>query len=284
MISNRSNAMMRSCFAAIALAPTLGSAALIHRYDFEADANDSVGTAHGTIYGSATISTGGIYSGGSGINGTLNAGVPSNGVGIPGAAVSGITGSFTVEAWIQAAFGGGYTTAFSFSNGTTGNYLLATPARGNAPYASTVAMIGAGGGTSELQAAGRWSDNNELIHMIATYDGTNLTYYQNAQTDLAGFNTANTLSATINNPGFNLSTLTQIGINGGAPWPDSSMNGRVFDFRIYDSSLNAGQVSQLFSLGSNATNSQIAAVVPEPATVGLLGMAAVGLLRRRRVF
>lgn len=258
------------------------NAELLHRYDFEIDAGDSIGAADGTVYGSASVTGGGLYSGGDRINGSLSGGVPQNGAALPALAVDGITGAFTIECWLKAPFGGGYTTAFSFSDGTTSNYVLGTPARGNWPYASSIAVIGGGTGLPEQLATGRYFDTDELLQMLVTYDGTTLTYYQNTSTDYAGFNSANSLSASINVPGLNLSTLTQIGINGGAPWPDNSMNGSVYDFRIYDNAVSAGQVAALYALGSNAANEDIIAVIPEPATLALLGLGALVSLRKRK--
>jgi len=257
------------------------SADILHRYDFETNADDSVGTANGAVYGSASITGGGLASGGDYILGQLSGGVPLNGAGLPASAVDGITGAFTIECWLQTGFAGGYTTAFSFSDGTTSNYVLGTPARGNAPYASTVSAIGGGGPVGELQASGRWFDNGELLQMLATYDGTTLTYYQNASTDIDGYNTANALSASIEVPGLNLSSLTQIGVNGGAPWPDNSMGGSVFDFRIYNNALSANQVYLLNCAGPDATNECIAAIVPEPATLILLGLGSLVIRRKK---
>lgn len=258
------------------------NADLLHRYDFAADASDSVGAADGTIYGSASITGGGLYSGGSGILGQLDAGVPRNGVGLPASTASGITGAFTIECWLQTPFGGGFTTGFSFSDGTTANYVLGTPARGNSPYASSVAVIGGGTGLAEQLAQGRWFDTGDLLQMLVTYDGTTLTYYQNASTDFDGFNTANGLSASIVVPGLDLSSLTQIGINGGSPWPDNSMAGSVYDFRIFDNAVSANQVAALYALGSDATNADIMAVIPEPATLALLGLGALAMLKKRK--
>lgn len=267
---------------AVALCAT-ANAQLLHRYDFETDASDSVGTADGAIYGSATISGGGLYSGGSGILGQLSGGLPQNGAGLPASAVSGITGAFTIECWLQTPFGGGFTTAFSFSDGTTSQYVLGTPARGNSPYASSIAAIGGGGSTTEQLATGRYFDTDELLQMMVTFDGSTLTYYQNSQTDYDGFNTANGLSASLTDPGLDLSTLTQIGVNGGAPWPDNSMAGTVYDFRIYGQSLSAGQVATLYGLGADASNGAISAVlIPEPTSFALAGFGILGMLIARR--
>ncbi len=273
---------MKKFFALLLMAglTASASASLVHRYDFDTDASDSVGTADGTIYGSALIQDGGLYSGGSGISGQLDNGIPRNGALIDASAVDGITGAFTIECWVNAGQGGPWTTAFSFSDGTTGNYVIGTPARGNFGYASSVAVIGGGAATTEALAFGKYIDTGILVQMVASFDGTNLTYYQNTSTDFEGFNSGNSLSATIDATGLDLSSLTQIGVNGGGPWPDNSMNGTVYDFRIYDGAVSASQVEALYALGTDASNEAIVAAVPEPTTMALLGLG--GLMLRRR--
>src|SRR6185437_210661 len=111
------------------------------------------------------------------IDGSLNAGVTRNGVQLPPSAVAGITGPFTIETWFIANYGGGYTTLFSFSGNNTGSYVLATPARGNSPYASSISVIGGGGSFSEQQASEQYQDTGGLHQMTVTYDGTTLSYY-----------------------------------------------------------------------------------------------------------
>ncbi|MBN2162778.1 MAG: PEP-CTERM sorting domain-containing protein [Pontiellaceae bacterium] len=260
------------------------NAELLHRYDFETDANDSVGTANGTISGSASIVDGGLYSGGSGINGTLVGGIPNNGVLISADAVSGITGAFTVEMWFTAPYGGPWNTAFSFSDGTTDNYVIGCPARGDSPYPSSIDAKGGGSTPSGKLALGQYADNGTLQHMLVTFDGTTLTYYQNASTDYNGFNTLHGYSASIDATGLDLSTLPIIGVNGGSPWNDNSMAGSVWDFRIYDNAVSAGQASALFALGADASNVDVIAAIPEPATFGLLGVAGISLVFARRRF
>ena len=263
----------RGCFAssrrqkistlALLLAGALGGTAqaqLLHRYDFNS-VNDTVGTANGTLEGSASLSSGALYSGGGFINGTLSGGVPSNGFMLPATAVAGITNAFTIDCWFLANYGGGYSTLFSFSDGTTGNYVLATPARGNYPYASGVAVIGGGGNGSEQQALGQYHDDGALHEMVITYDGTTLSYYLDG--GLATF-PGQSVSPTLTDAGVNLSTMTDIGIAGGSPWGDNSINGYSYDFRLYGQALTSAQVAAVYALGKDASNSSIITAIAPP--------------------
>lgn len=233
--------------------PPASAGGLLHRYDFTSNANDSVGTANGTLRGSATISGGALNT--TSVAGSLSGGAPQNGVQLPPGAVAGITGPFTIESWFKVNFGGGYTTLFSFSGNNTGSYILATPARGNSPYASTISVIGGGGNFAEQQASEQYQDNGVLHQMTVTYDGTTLSYYiDGALSSFSG------LSPTVSDSGLVLATLNYIGINGGSPWPDNSVNGSTLDFRIYGRALTAGQITNLYALGPDASNAAIAAV------------------------
>jgi hypothetical protein len=96
--------------------------------------------------------------------------------------------------------------------------------------------------------------------MVVTYDGNTLSYYiDGALGSYSG------LSPTITDPGLNLSTLTRIGINGGSPWPDNSINGSTLDFRIYGQALTPPQVASIYALGADASNSAISAVLANAA-------------------
>ena len=61
-----------------------------------------------------------------------------------------------------------------------------------------------------------------------TYDGSNVTYYLDGTLP-----TFSALQNSFADPGLALSNLTYIGIGGGSPWPDNTINGKVYDFRIY---------------------------------------------------
>lgn len=122
--------------AVLVLMAASANAQLLHRYDFETSgsANDTVGTANGTIYGTATVSGGALNT--TGDVGGLNGGVPQNCVGLPASAVAGITNAFSLEIWFTASYNGPWCTLFSFSDSTTANYVLATTATASSPYPS----------------------------------------------------------------------------------------------------------------------------------------------------
>ena len=271
-----------------ALLAALGTAncgaQLSHYYNFTTgSANDQVGTANGVLEGTASLTGGALVT--TGTLGTLSGGVPSNGLMLPSTAVAGITGAFTLECWYQVVYNGGYCTSFSFSDGTTANYVLATPARGNFPYASSISVVGGGGsytGPGDTEASGIYQDNGALHEMVVTYDGNTLSYYQDGSLANYPQQTGSTIEPTIVDPGLNLSSLTDIGIAGGSPWGDNSVNGQTFSFAIFDQSLSASQVASLYSLGDSASTTQVVSVVPEPGTLTLSALGGMGLLLWRR--
>ncbi len=88
--------------------------------------------------------------------------------------------------------------------------------------------------------------------------------------------------ASVTDAGFNLSSLTDVALNGGNCWGDPALTGSQYDFRIYSGAISADQVASLYALGSDASNSTINAAVPEPSTLVMLALAgAFGLLYAR---
>lgn len=247
--------------AVLVLMAASANAQLLHRYDFETSgsANDTVGTANGTIYGTATVSGGALNT--TGDVGGLNGGVPQNCVGLPASAVAGITNAFSLEIWFTASYNGPWCTLFSFSDSTTANYVLATTATASSPYPSRVEVVGGGGSGVYQDAYQIYCDNATLHDMIVTYDGTNITYYLDGT--LA---TYSSLQNAFADPGLKLSALTHIGIAGGSPYDDNTINGSVYDFSIYGQALSLAQVAAIYSLGSNPGNAEISNALAVPVS------------------
>lgn len=240
--------------------------------------NDQVGSANGTLEGTATLGGGALVT--DGTAGGLSGGVPANGMMLSGSAVSGISGAFTIMDWFSCASGqGNHTHLFDFSNGTGQNCLIALPVDANAMPYPAHAYAGVGGTYTDVRnpsfnngAGGAWLDTGATFQMALTYDGSTLTMYVNgvAQESAAC-------------SGLNLSTLTDIGVAGGSPWTvnDPSLNGTTYSFGILDGALSASQMSSVYALGNNATASAISAAiapVPEPSTLALSAIGGLSVL------
>jgi Concanavalin A-like lectin/glucanases superfamily/PEP-CTERM motif len=271
------------------------NAQLLHRYSFDSSADDSVGTANGTLMNGAAISGGALVTNGN--NGGISSKWGASGpyCALDSSAVSGISGAFTVEAWFTCTSGWPKNdTLFSFTDDTTvgdpggssASYLFGTPVTYD-PWCCDTFVVGGGGA---LTRAGGWDwqmkgnppdgpgyadqDKGSPYQLLVTYDGATFTMYVDGQV-------ANHVSS-VSDAGFNLSSLTDVGLNGGNPYGDAALTGSTYDFRIYSGSLSADQVASVYALGSDASNSAINAVaVPEPGTIVLLVAGIVCLLCAR---
>ncbi len=270
----------------VALVSSANAASLLHRYDFNTT-NDTVGTANGTLVGTAGLAGGALVTNGNngGVNGQW--GLNNARMTLDPSAVSGITGSFTIEDWFTCTTGWPkWDTLYAFSDGSDpgsqgASYLLGAPVRGYSPWPSGIAVVGAGGISRpavgwDLAMEGIYLDTPGVHQTVLTYDGAAFRYYVDGALSAFGIG-----GGPVSDPGFNLSLLPQIGLNGGSPFPDPVLTGSTFDYRIYSDALSADQVASVYNLGSDASNSAINLVVPEPSTIVLLVTGIFGLLYTR---
>ena len=275
-----------SALVAAAFGPAVSSeGALAHRYSMSqtgpagTSVLDSVGTAHGTLLANGTLD-GDLLT----TAGTAGA---ASGVSLPITAVQGLTGDFSIEQWATtttAGAGTSFQTLFAFGvGGAPGNrnaYLLATGRRGSTGNPSGVGVNPVGGPTGdfagEVVVTGPAFVANTPTQFVFTYRASD----NQIQLFVNGVLTDTDVSPLPLS--FEAVGADFRGINGNNPI-DPAFTGSTDDFRIYNNTLAPAAVAQLNTLGPDAGNSAIntASAVPEPASVGLLGLGALGLLVRR---
>jgi hypothetical protein len=157
-----------------------GTANLVHSYTFEdGTANDSVGTANGTLVGDATIS-----------NGSLVLDGEDDWMEMPGDVIALNTYSeLTIEAWFTSVDGGntGYHMLAAFGEEGTGDsstagyrYLFITPARGdNVSRAAiqTRSMDDSPNNEETGVNAPTEHDDGQIHQFVCTVDATSIAFY-----------------------------------------------------------------------------------------------------------
>lgn len=213
------------------------SLGLRHRYAFQSDATDSVGTAHGTLMNGATI-----------LNGAVNlVAANSNYVDLPGHLLDGYT-ALTMEFWASVGTNAIWPRIYDFgsqSTNLTGLY-----------YAMFSPHSGAGDGRMAFSD----TDPNSLhevvvtepmildglgpMHVACVYDPRNsaMALYTNGVLANARYDFTSPLAGLSN-------VYSWLGRSLFAA--DAWLQGSIDEFRLYDTALSAGKVWQSFRQGPN---------------------------------
>ena len=248
---------------AIALCASSASGAITHRYSFTSDATDSVGSADGTLVNGATVAGGQLVLAGGQGPGAQHAALDAGTIGIN------TYTDVTIEAWYTVNIEANWARVFDFgfTNGTGGNYIFLTHQNSNNGQMRAALSDTNPGFNNENQVDGGAQPDNTPIHVAVVYnDAADLmTLYVNGAA--VGTNAATTiqLSALSNDNAF----------LGRALYNDPGLTGSIDEFRIYDNALSANDIQASFNAGADT-------LVPEPASLALLGIGGLLMSQRRR--
>ncbi len=200
-------------------------ATLTHRYTFNADANDSVGTANGTLQGDATVSGGSLM-----LDGT-----PGTYLELPPGLIEGYP-AVTVDAWVTFNTAQTWARLWYFGDDRADEFYIAPSVlSGSAHWIST--GITFGGNT--LVMSPRFE--NQTVHVTGIFGNGNLQIYTNGVLEAAD----NANSGRIDDVGNWFSWI------GRSPYADPYLNANVDEFRLYRGRLAPDEILAADVLGPN---------------------------------
>lgn len=234
----------------------VGAQTLAHRYKFDGNANDSIGTAHGVVVGSVAFQGDSVLPGVNGsvvFSGGTSGGSPSF-VSLPTTAVSSLQNA-TVEIWTSRfvmpneRFGqpsGHFQALFSVGSAypNTANYAILAANRAGKGI-GVGARIGNGPETVAVSAGdalpvGRGS---HVVHWVFSgFAGVGSVGTQTIYLDgriVAEGPTAFSFAAVAAGAG----GIGTVGIGGGAPFNDPTFNGSMDEVRIFNGALTPEQIA-----------------------------------------
>ena len=212
--------------------------ALVHRYSFEGNANDSVGTSHGTLVGGATVTGGSLNLAGAKVGQYLD---------LPNGLLSSLTNA-TLEAWVTwtGSAGGMWQRVFDFGSSTMpegqagdGNkYLFLSTVNFRACYTSATPRA------EIFTDSGVAFPTNAVAHVAVVVNSTT----QSLALYLKG-----------ESVGSIPLTLPLSAINDVNNWvgrsqyaADDYFGGTISEFRIYNAALTGAQLKTSFAMGDSS--------------------------------
>jgi hypothetical protein len=231
---------------------------LAHRYTFTADANDSIGTAHGTLHGGAVI----------GSDAVLLDGVAGTYVELPPGLLEGYT-SVTLETWAITDVNANWNRLFDFGDINAANqgrnYLFVSTHSGAADVRVVISDADPGFNNEEIASIPGNLDNAGFVHVVAVVDPPNgwLALYIDGQLANSNPNLTIPLSAVATNYCWLGRSLYAA---------DPYYVGGIEDFRIHSSALNSGEIAAAFQAGPDAVDY-------DPGTLTALTLALPAQMR-----
>ena len=233
----------------IGIAPATSQPMPVHRYTFYGNANDSIGTANGTLVnntGNATFAGGNLVLGNTG----QSSGSDADYVQLPSGIVSELGDSATFEAWVTNTDNSIWQRVFDFGedNDYDGKYddaIFLTTHGGSGHGILTGYREGSTDDERQLynNAPTEIGENGAMIHIALTWDG---------DTDIATLY-VNGIAIDYDTTHFELSSIIDnFNYLGRSRWDaDTVFIGEFDEFRIYDVALTDSQVYNSFMAGAD---------------------------------
>jgi hypothetical protein len=223
--------------------------ALAHRYSFTSNVWDSVGMAHGTLMGSATVTNGALV-----LDGTTG-----SYVNLPGGLVSD-SSAVTLECWATFGVNGNYARVVDFGNisGTSGSqYFYFSP---HTSSGSQHMEMKPKNTTTTFDVSGTL--DNRTIHVVCILDPTNnyAAIYTNGALES---------SATIAWPKFTNVSSAWSFIGRSLFSADAYLNATIDELRLYDGRLSPTEIATDCQFGPNALTLPLSLVQSNTAGGGV---------------
>lgn len=292
----------------VALCASSASAALVHRYSFDADASDSVGSADGVIVGNTASFSGGQITldnpDGTGSAAFNDGNIPNTGafVDFPNhtfsnAAASGVYGAVSIEMWVTMDQNRDWSALFSAGISSAGVEGNSAGGNDHFPYVQIIPRTGDGGAGNDFRVTSNGVASPESFvdgpgddldlqpgveeHIIAVFDqsgglpGT-ITVYRNGAQYGDTVPVATNLDIAAMATAFPVTTAADINVwLGRSQWPDAVIDASVNELRIYDHALTLADAMTNGTVGPNV-------IVPEPTAGVLAALGLAAATRRRR--
>ncbi len=215
-------------------------ATLAHRYSFTADATDSVGAAHGSLMGNATIAGGKAVLDGS--FGTY--------VDLPGGLISiSSNGAVTIDAWVDFGDVPNWTRLFNFGNDGGSSEIYLTPRGPGNGHNHWLSQNIPGGRTTAWRGA--WTNMSAHITCVIDPLTSTMAVYKDGVLEYARYDATASLALVSTN-------LAVIGrsLVGVDPYLPASID----EFRIYRGALSAPEIALLHQNGPNGAAQALGAL------------------------